>query len=107
MSRFSFHPHGRTGQVILPDKEFRYLRTVIVTAAVYWGFDWKLLPLFERSIFSCVVWYVLFFSRVGWGHWVWQPLAPTVVAPSLHNFLTLRTIAFAMDGLAYAPPLRS
>ncbi|ETI87130.1 MAG: hypothetical protein Q615_SPAC00022G0001, partial [Streptococcus anginosus DORA_7] len=21
----------------LPDKEFRYLRTVIVTAAVYWG----------------------------------------------------------------------
>ena len=28
----------------LPDKEFRYLRTVIVTAAVYWGFDSKLLP---------------------------------------------------------------
>jgi hypothetical protein len=27
----------------LPDKEFRYLRTVIVTAAVYWGFDSKLL----------------------------------------------------------------
>ena len=26
----------------LPDKEFRYLRTVIVTAAVYWGFDSKL-----------------------------------------------------------------
>ena len=25
----------------LPDKEFRYLRTVIVTAAVYWGFDSK------------------------------------------------------------------
>ena len=23
----------------LPDKEFRYLRTVIVTAAVHWGFD--------------------------------------------------------------------
>ena len=23
----------------LPDKEFRYLRTVIVTAAVYWGFN--------------------------------------------------------------------
>ena len=23
----------------LPDKEFRYLRTVIVTAAVYWGLD--------------------------------------------------------------------
>ena len=30
----------------LPDKEFRYLRTVIVTAAVYWGFNSKLrLPL--------------------------------------------------------------
>ena len=28
----------RAGQN-LPDKEFRYLRTVIVTAAVYWGFD--------------------------------------------------------------------
>ena len=27
----------------LPDKEFRYLRTVIVTAAVYWGFDSLLL----------------------------------------------------------------
>ncbi len=26
----------------LPDKEFRYLRTVIVTAAVYWGFGWVL-----------------------------------------------------------------
>ncbi len=29
----------------LPDKEFRYLRTVIVTAAVYRGFDSKLWPL--------------------------------------------------------------
>ena len=27
----------------LPDKEFSYLRTVIVTAAVYWGFDQELL----------------------------------------------------------------
>ena len=26
----------------LPDKEFRYLRTVIVTAAVYWGFGSRL-----------------------------------------------------------------
>ena len=26
----------------LPDKEFRYLRTVIVTAAVYWGFSQEL-----------------------------------------------------------------
>ena len=29
----------------LPDKEFRYLRTVIVTAAVYWGFSSRLAPL--------------------------------------------------------------
>jgi hypothetical protein len=29
----------------LPDKEFRYLRTVIVTAAVHWGFGSKLAPL--------------------------------------------------------------
>jgi hypothetical protein len=28
----------------LPDKEFRYLRTVIVTAAVYRGFGSKLRP---------------------------------------------------------------
>ena len=28
----------------LPDKEFRYLRTVIVTAAVYWGFGSSLRP---------------------------------------------------------------
>ena len=29
----------------LPDKEFRYLRTVIVTAAVHWGFDSRREPL--------------------------------------------------------------
>ena len=29
----------------LPDKEFRYLRTVIVTAAVHWGFNSRLAPL--------------------------------------------------------------
>ena len=34
----------RAGQN-LPDKEFRYLRTVIVTAAVYWGFNSELAPL--------------------------------------------------------------
>ena len=36
-SRYTFRA-GRN----LPDKEFRYLRTVIVTAAVYWGFNSKL-----------------------------------------------------------------
>ncbi len=34
------HPHEWAIQ--LPDKEFRYLRTVIVTAAVYWGLGSKL-----------------------------------------------------------------
>ena len=35
------HYTFRAGQN-LPDKEFRYLRTVIVTAAVYWGFNSEL-----------------------------------------------------------------
>ncbi len=39
-SRYAFRA-GRN----LPDKEFRYLRTVIVTAAVYWGLDSELAPL--------------------------------------------------------------
>src|SRR5438034_11085155 len=38
-SRYAIHA-GRN----LPDKEFRYLRTVIVTAAVYRGFDQELAP---------------------------------------------------------------
>ena len=33
----------------LPDKEFRYLRTVIVTAAVYRGFDSELRPTSRRA----------------------------------------------------------
>jgi len=37
-NRYAIHA-GRN----LPDKEFRYLRTVIVTAAVYWGFGSMLL----------------------------------------------------------------
>ena len=37
-NRYAFHA-GRN----LPDKEFRYLRTVIVTAAVYRGFGSELL----------------------------------------------------------------
>src|SRR5262249_14618787 len=39
-SRYTFRA-GRN----LPDKEFRYLRTVIVTAAVHRGFDSRLAPL--------------------------------------------------------------
>ena len=38
--RYAIHA-GRN----LPDKEFRYLRTVIVTAAVHWGFNSELAPL--------------------------------------------------------------
>jgi len=37
-SRYAIHARRN-----LPDKEFRYLRTVIVTAAVYRGFSRKLL----------------------------------------------------------------
>ena len=33
----------------LPDKEFRYLRTVIVTAAVHWGFGTKLRTLADAN----------------------------------------------------------
>ena len=36
--QFPDHYTFRAGQN-LPDKEFRYLRTVIVTAAVHWGFN--------------------------------------------------------------------
>src|SRR6267378_2224805 len=39
-----YHSTIRAGRN-LPDKEFRYLRTVIVTAAVYRGFDSRLAPL--------------------------------------------------------------
>jgi hypothetical protein len=55
----------------LPDKEFRYLRTVIVTAAVYRGFNSELLP--ERitpplnlpAPGRCQTLYIIFrFSRV-------------------------------------------
>ena len=38
------HYTFRAGQN-LPDKEFRYLRTVIVTAAVHWGFNFRIIEL--------------------------------------------------------------
>src|SRR5699024_3023227 len=53
----------------LPDKEFRYLRTVIVTAAVYWGFNSELrvtltLPLNLPAPGRCQPLYVILrFSR--------------------------------------------
>ena len=36
----------------LPDKEFRYLRTVIVTAAVHWGFNSNLRAIDLRPLSS-------------------------------------------------------
>ena len=46
LRQYPYHYSIRAGQN-LPDKEFRYLRTVIVTAAVHWGFSShrKALPL--------------------------------------------------------------
>ena len=41
LRQYPDHYAFRAGQN-LPDKEFRYLRTVIVTAAVHWGFSSKL-----------------------------------------------------------------
>ena len=41
LRQYPDHYTFRAGQN-LPDKEFRYLRTVIVTAAVHWGFNSKL-----------------------------------------------------------------
>src|SRR6266545_3130725 len=42
--QYPYHYAIRAGQN-LPDKEFRYLRTVIVTAAVHWGFSSRREPL--------------------------------------------------------------
>src|SRR4051812_21888345 len=44
LRQYPYHYAIRAGQN-LPDKEFRYLRTVIVTAAVHWGFSSKRKPL--------------------------------------------------------------
>ena len=58
-NRYTFHA-GRN----LPDKEFRYLRTVIVTAAVHWGLSsmlwiWFLtLPLDLPALGRCQLLYV-------------------------------------------------
>jgi len=46
MSRVFTAPRGAAGQVLdLPDKELRYLRTVIVTAGLPRGFGSELAPL--------------------------------------------------------------
>ena len=55
----------------LPDKEFRYLRTVIVTAAVYWGFSsmlrhaeaWLTSPLNLPAPGRCQALYLIFRFR--------------------------------------------
>ena len=50
LRQYPDHYAFRAGQN-LPDKEFRYLRTVIVTAAVHWGFS-SLLRIFRLA--SCL-----------------------------------------------------
>ena len=49
LRQYPDHYAFRAGQN-LPDKEFRYLRTVIVTAAVHWGFN-SLLRKYDVSSF--------------------------------------------------------
>ena len=46
LSRLCEWDRSHSGQLLLllPDKELRYLRTVIVTAAVYWSFGCELSP---------------------------------------------------------------
>ena len=85
-SRYTFRA-GRN----LPDKEFRYLRTVIVTAAVYWGFNSKLLlamtsPLNLPAPGRCQHLYTSDFSLAGTcvcGKIVaWASLLPPAQAPT-------------------------
>ena len=67
----------------LPDKEFRYHRTVIVTAAVYWGFMSQLAPL-----------YLTFQHRAG-------------VSPYTSTFVLAQTYVFGkqLHGLLSCGPL--
>ena len=59
----------------LPDKEFRYLRTVIVTAAVYWGFNSELPacamtpPLNLPAPGRCQAIYLIFRFRIALCFW--------------------------------------
>src|SRR5207249_5766259 len=54
LSRQSLYRYAIRAGRNLPDKEFRYLRTVIVTAAVHWGFSSKLHPLISDPVCSSV-----------------------------------------------------
>jgi hypothetical protein len=67
----------RAGQN-LPDKEFRYLRTVIVTAAVYWGFSSELEPLVPLTF----------------QHWAG-------VSPYTSTFVLARTCVFSKQSLEF------
>jgi hypothetical protein len=55
----------------LPDKEFRYLRTVIVTAAVHRGFNSQLSPLLLTFRHRAGVTPYTSTSRVGRVLWFW------------------------------------
>ncbi len=87
----------RAGQN-LPDKEFRYLRTVIVTAAVYWGFGSKLLRHSAHVVKS-------FLHAIG--HTLPQP-SPGLVGflqPSFANYgIFFRVIGFIVNQGPLFPP---
>jgi hypothetical protein len=93
--QYPYHYTIRAGRN-LPDKEFRYLRTVIVTAAVHWGFSssreaipltfqhWAgVSPYTSTFVFAetCV------FGKQLHGFFRCGPLAWAVLIPKLRTFL--------------------
>ena len=64
LRQLSNHYAFRAGQN-LPDKEFRYLRTVIVTAAVHWGFDVFVKQLLETLLCGWLLHQHPFFRSYG------------------------------------------
>ena len=104
----------RAGQN-LPDKEFRYLRTVIVTAAVYWGFGSKLAPqplTFQHwagvspYTSTCVLAETCVFDKQSHGlvscgptatlRWKWKPKKQ---APNIKQFSTLQIEILNLFGI--------
>jgi len=86
----------------LPDKEFRYLRTVIVTAAVYWGFNSRLSPfLLTFQHRAGVSPYTSAFALAGTCVFSKQSLGPFLCGP--HG---LRTLGPSPAGAPLLPKLR-
>ena len=96
-SRYTFRA-GRN----LPDKEFRYLRTVIVTAAVHRGFDSKLSPLLLTfRHWAGVAPYTSAFALAESCVFVKQSLGPILCPPHPLNWL-----AVSRPGAPLVPKLR-